>query len=84
MLFRSALLPDETLRAAYLSLAEGRDGVEWVEQPDVLIARDALREGLPRDLQRVADGHPMPALGEGQACEFCAARGLCRKDFWTV
>jgi ATP-dependent helicase/nuclease subunit B len=25
----------------------------------------------------------LPALGEGMACEYCAARGLCRKDFWA-
>ena len=37
----------------------------------------------------VAEGEPlgvgaaMPALGEGQVCETCAARGLCRKDFWN-
>lgn len=82
--FYAALLPDESLRAAYLSLAEGREGKAWIEQPDVLLARDALREGLPHDLQRIADGHPMQALGEGAACEYCAARGLCRKDFWTT
>lgn len=82
--FYAALLPDETLRAAYLSLSEGRDGKAWFEQTEVLPARDALREGLPHDLQRIADGHAMPALGEGVACEYCAARGLCRKDFWKT
>jgi hypothetical protein len=24
---------------------------------------------------------PMPAMGEGKACEYCEARGLCRRDF---
>jgi ATP-dependent helicase/nuclease subunit B len=33
-------------------------------------------------MTRIAEGHSMAALGEGKACEFCAARGLCRKDFW--
>jgi ATP-dependent helicase/nuclease subunit B len=23
----------------------------------------------------------MPALGEGAVCDYCAARGLCRKDW---
>jgi ATP-dependent helicase/nuclease subunit B len=31
----------------------------------------------------VAGGAQMPALGEGTACEFCAARGLCRRDWWS-
>lgn len=81
--FYAALLPDDTLRAAYLSLGEGQGGVAWLEQQDILAARDALLEGLPHDMDRLADGAPLPALGEGQACEYCAARGLCRKDFWT-
>ena len=81
--FYAALLPEETLRAAYLSLGEGAAGAAWLEQTEVLAARDALTEGLPHDMDRVAAGAPMPALGEGRACDFCAARGLCRKDFWT-
>ncbi|MDO9438249.1 PD-(D/E)XK nuclease family protein [Hydrogenophaga sp.] len=88
--FYAALLPDENLRAAYLSITDkrgdsGKDTPTWlVEQPDVLMARDQLREGLAHDMSRVAAGQPMPALGEGRVCEFCAARGLCRKDFWTA
>jgi ATP-dependent helicase/nuclease subunit B len=34
-------------------------------------------------MDRIAQGAPLPALGEGMACEYCAARGLCRKDFWA-
>jgi ATP-dependent helicase/nuclease subunit B len=85
--FYAALLPDETLRAAYLSISESRHQKEptlLVEQPEVLELREHLREGLVHDLNRVAAGHPMPALGEGRVCEFCAARGLCRKDFWSA
>lgn len=86
--FYAALLPQDNLRAAYLSITDKRgDGPReaatlWVEQEDVLTAREQLRQGLVSDMSRVAGGQPMPALGEGQACDFCAARGLCRKDFW--
>ncbi len=86
--FYAALLPQDNLRAAYLSITDKRgDGPReaatlWVEQEDVLMAREQLRQGLVSDMSRVAQGQPMPALGEGQACDFCAARGLCRKDFW--
>ena len=86
--FYAALLPQDNLRAAYLSITDKRgDGPKeaatlWVEQEDVLMAREQLREGFVHDMSRVAGGQPMPALGEGQACDFCAARGLCRKDFW--
>lgn len=88
--FYAALLPDDNLRAAYLSITDkrgdsGKDTPTWlVEQPDVLMAREHLREGLAHDMARVAAGAPMPALGEGRVCDFCAARGLCRKDFWTA
>jgi ATP-dependent helicase/nuclease subunit B len=37
---------------------------------------------MREDLAAIADGAPLPALGEGTVCDFCAARGLCRKDFW--
>lgn len=86
--FYAALLPDENLRAAYLSITDGRSATasqgatHLVEQPQVLLAREQLREGLSRDMARVAAGHALPALGEGTVCEHCAARGLCRKDFW--
>lgn len=84
--YYAALLPEDTVRAAYLSVTESRDAgaTLLVEQTQVIAARDALREGLVRDLDRVAAGHGMPALGEGKVCDFCAARGLCRKDFRTV
>jgi ATP-dependent helicase/nuclease subunit B len=87
--FYAALLPDENLRAAYLSITDGRSAsgkkgaTHLIEQPLVLQARERLREGLVADLSRVAAGHPMPALGEGRVCEHCDARGLCRKDFWS-
>jgi len=85
--FYAALMPGQTLRAAYLSITDSRDPREsataLIEHEDVLNARDALLQGLMHDLQRVATGVPMAALGEGQACDFCAARGLCRRDFWS-
>lgn len=88
--FYAALLPDDNVRAAYLSITDKRGdnprdrATQLIEQPEVLWARDQLREGLAHDIARVAAGHPMPALGEGRVCGFCAARGLCRKDFWNA
>ena len=42
----------------------------------------ALYEGMAHDLARIAAGAPLPALGDGSVCDWCEARGLCRKDFW--
>ncbi|PHM21022.1 MAG: exonuclease [Curvibacter sp. PD_MW3] len=80
--FYAALQPHDTLRAAYVNISE-KEGSKTFEQKDVVAVRDALIEGIAHDLQRIAEGAPLPALGEGDACEFCAARGLCRKDFWA-
>ncbi len=81
MAFYAALLPDDTLQGAYINVGE-RDGTKTYPQPELVDARDALIEGVLDDLARIAAGAPMPALGEGSACDFCQARGLCRKDFW--
>ena len=80
--FYAALQPDDRLRAAYVNVGE-RDGSRTVEQEDVVAVRDALIEGLLDELGRIAGGAALPALGEGAVCETCAARGLCRKDFWA-
>lgn len=86
--FYAALMPDDNLRAAYLSINDrpgtkaGETATLLVEHPDVLEARERLLQGLTHDLERIAGGHALEALGEGRVCEFCAARGLCRKDFW--
>jgi ATP-dependent helicase/nuclease subunit B len=50
----------------------------------VVGARDTLVAGLIDDFARIAGGATLPALGEGAVCEYCAARGLCRKDFWEI
>ncbi len=81
MAFYAALMPQETLRGGYINIAEKK--TECVEQQQLVEARDALIEGMLSDLQRIAAGAVLPALGQGSACEFCQARGLCRKDFWT-
>ncbi|MBB3176598.1 PD-(D/E)XK nuclease family protein [Variovorax sp. Sphag1AA] len=80
--FYAALFPDDTLRAAYVNVGERSSGTQTYEQKDIVEARDALVEGVMGDLGRIAEGAPLPALGEGQVCEHCTARGLCRKDFW--
>ena len=79
--FYAALLPDDTLRAAYVNVGE-KDGTLLFEKKEVVLQRDALIEGIVYDLTRVSQGVALPALGQGDACDFCAARGLCRKDFW--
>ncbi|MDA8521214.1 PD-(D/E)XK nuclease family protein [Acidovorax sp. NCPPB 4044] len=79
--FYAALLGDDTLRAMYVNVGE-RGETRSFEQPDIVSLRDQLVEGILHDFERIAQGAAMPALGEGAVCDYCAARGLCRKDFW--
>ena len=81
--FYAALLHDDTLAAAYVNIGE-KDATRTYLQTDIGVLRDQLVEGIVDDMSRIRAGAAMPALGEGKACDFCAARGLCRKDFWTV
>ena len=81
--FYAALLSNDTLAAAYVNVGE-KDGTKTYAQDDVVDLRDLLLEGIANDMGLIAKGAPMPALGEGTACDFCAARGLCRKDFWEA
>lgn len=70
------------LRAAYLVLDDGK-GIALLPHEDVSDTALALRDGLQADLMAMREGTPLPALGEGRVCDFCEARGLCRKDDWT-
>jgi ATP-dependent helicase/nuclease subunit B len=82
--FYAALLPNDTLRAAYINVGEGDNKTGMVEQHHIVEARDALIDGIQADMRHIADGMPLPALGDGPACDYCQARGLCRKDFWSA
>lgn len=75
---------DLPVRGGYLSITDSRDPAEatrFVEQTELAVAREHLLHGIRHDLERIGAGHPLPPLGEGRACEHCAARGLCRRDF---
>jgi ATP-dependent helicase/nuclease subunit B len=74
-------LGEDSLRAAYVNVGE-REGTRLLEQVGIGEARLLLLEGIQSDLQKVGNGEQLPALGEGKVCGFCAARGVCRRDFW--
>ena len=80
--FYAALMADDTLAAAYVNLGE-KEPTKTYAQPDIVGLRDELIDSILTDMTRIGQGATLPALGEGKACEYCAARGLCRKDFWN-
>lgn len=81
--FYAALVQPETehpVRASYLAL--GRK-IESLPHPDVEDSASALVTGVGADLARIRRGAGLPALGEPPTCDFCDARGLCRRDHWS-
>jgi ATP-dependent helicase/nuclease subunit B len=78
--FYAALVGADPIEAAYVNISEKESKTHL--QADIDHGRSALIEGILDDMQRISQGEPLPALGEGAACDYCAARGLCRKDFW--
>lgn len=81
--FYAALMQPELevpLQASYLAL--GRK-IEDLPHPDVDDSARALVDGLGADLARIRAGAGLPALGEAPTCDYCEARGLCRRDHWT-
>ena len=77
---------DGPVGAAYVAFDRGRldhGGVQTVAPPqpfDELV--DQVGARLARDLQRIADDAPLPAIGVPPVCEYCEMRGLCRRDYW--
>ena len=71
------------IAAAYLFLDESERIIE-LALPDVQLSAALLVEGIGGELQRLRACEPLPALGEGRTCDFCEARGLCRKDDWAA
>jgi len=80
--FYAALLPGREMQAAYLNISE-RGEITPVPHRELAQASHLLQEAIVSELRRIGQGTPLPALGEGRVCEFCAARGLCRKDAWS-
>jgi ATP-dependent helicase/nuclease subunit B len=70
------------VQAAYL-LLDTPGAPELLEHRHVQNTAQYLIQGLSQDLQRLRAGHGMPPLGEGADCQFCAARGVCRRDDWA-
>ncbi len=77
-------LDEPVAQAAYVALESKTRSVKAVPTPNLTEAERQLKDGLADDLRQLHAGEPLRALGEGRACEHCAARGLCRRDEWSV
>ena len=73
---------DVPLQARYLALDDAA-GITAVAHPNVEHSAVLMIDGLGEDLLSAWAGTPLPALGEGGACDYCEMRGLCRRDDWA-
>ncbi len=71
----------EELQAMYLALDDS-GGIQEVPHPEVAATAAMLVQSLADELRRLRGGAPFLALGEGAVCDYCEARGLCRRDHW--
>jgi ATP-dependent helicase/nuclease subunit B len=62
---------------------EARGDKRDVGLPDFTQVVGWLIEQMQMDMTALAAGAPLPAFGDESACRYCAARGLCRKGYWT-
>src|SRR5581483_3696502 len=74
-------LLDERVRAVeYLPLREEHKALRIDAGLDEL--RAGVGERLAVTLRRLAEGAPMPALGDSGSCAWCDFQGLCRRGDW--
>jgi ATP-dependent helicase/nuclease subunit B len=77
-----ALLWGEAVsEALFLSIDRG-EVAAVPEEGDIQALARATRERLAAVFDSLAGGARLPAQGIAGACEYCEARGLCRKGHW--
>ena len=81
--FYAALVGDEVpVMASYLAVDRTRG---LIQLPHHRVGDDArtLVAGIGDEMNRLRQGAGLRPLGEGSACDYCRARGLCRRDHWA-
>ncbi|HSC64459.1 MAG TPA: PD-(D/E)XK nuclease family protein [Caldimonas sp.] len=80
--FYAALVGDDVpVTASYLAVDRTR-GLMQIAHHRVADDARTLVAGIADDMNRLRQGAGLRALGEGSACDYCRARGLCRRDHW--
>ena len=68
--------------ASWVSLGEAsidKRNLSFAVTPEKI---DELDQKLLQDLNPIWKGHMMPANGITKTCNYCDARGICRKGMW--
>ncbi|MFN9707712.1 MAG: RecB family exonuclease, partial [Burkholderiales bacterium] len=72
------------LVSGYLPLDDKESKLNMLYLRGVNEAAHLLLEGIGSELQRLREGAGLRPLGRGRVCDYCDARGLCRKDHWAT
>ncbi len=80
-LLHYALLDPRIAAVEYLPLRDDQKPLR-IGDADLEPLRDAVGHRLERSLRALAQGVPMPALGDEGSCAWCDYRGLCRRGDW--
>ncbi|MEO5844667.1 MAG: PD-(D/E)XK nuclease family protein [Caldimonas sp.] len=81
--FYAALVGDDVpVTASYLAIDRTK-GLMPVVHHHVADDARTLVAGIADEMRRLRDGAGLRALGQGSACDYCRARGLCRRDHWA-
>jgi len=72
------------LVSGYLPLDNKESKLNMLYLREVNEAAHLLLEGIGSELQRLREGAGLRPLGRGRVCDYCDARGLCRKDHWAT
>ena len=81
--FYAALVGDALpVTASYLAVDRTR-GLMQIAHHRVADDARTLVVGIADEMRRLRAGAGLRALGQGSACDYCRARGLCRRDHWA-
>jgi len=75
----AALVGPSVTEAAYVALDGDTIDQARVDAPQAHAQAHVTR--LIDLFTRIGAGTPMPANGSGRSCDWCAVRGVCRKDY---
>lgn len=68
--------------AAFVAL-DGKRVVAVEQEGDLSGLAEAVRTRFGDLLDRISDGHPLPAQGTERTCSYCDVGGLCRRKHWA-
>jgi ATP-dependent helicase/nuclease subunit B len=77
-----ALLWGEAVTEAMFVSIDRGEVVAVPEEGDIQALAQATKERLAALFDALSAGAKLPAQGAAAACEYCDARGLCRKGHW--